>query len=159
MVKVASPRTSSRLPALPKSTGPDDWAGLEQPLLQAIEERLVGRFHERSLYHPARSGERRGGAPQRASSSNRGVRRCWIAGVDSYLTAATLAAYQNATGQASGATARMASIPAAARRRYYAACASEEPQLLCLGLGFGVEKATVESARACRRGRMASPRR
>ena len=26
-----------------------------------------------------------------------------------------------------------------------AACASEEPQLLCLGLGFGVEKATVES--------------
>lgn len=125
---------------------PGRLAGLEQPLLQAIEERLGYRFHERSCVIP------RGRVSAAVALLNarklieQGCSKVLIAGVDSYLTAATLAAYQE-RDRLLGSHCQDGFIPGegAAAVLVTAACASEEPQLLCLGLGFGVEKATVES--------------
>ncbi len=119
---------------------PGRLAGLEQPLLQAIEERLGYRFHERSCVIP------RGRVSAAVALLNarklieQGCSKVLIAGVDSYLTAATLAAYQE-RDRLLGSHCQDGFIPGegAAAVLVTAACASEEPQLLCLGLGFGVE--------------------
>ncbi|AMS12831.1 3-oxoacyl-ACP synthase [Pseudomonas chlororaphis] len=119
---------------------------LDESLLQAIEERLGQRFHERSCVIP------RGRVSAAVALINarrlieQGCSKVLIAGVDSYLTGATLAAYQERDRLLSSHCDN-GFIPGegAAAILVTAVRASEEPQLLCLGLGFGREKATVES--------------
>lgn len=121
--------------------------GLDMALLHAIERELGLAFH------PSSSVIARGRVSAAVALLNArklihqgGHRHVLIAGVDSFLSGPTLAAFearerlltsQNSNGfiPGEGAAAVVLGAPVA----------SEEPQLACLGLGFGMEPATVES--------------
>lgn len=121
--------------------------GLDIGLLHAIEQELGLRFH------PSSNVIARGRVSAAVALLNArtliyqgGHRHVLIAGVDSFLSGPTLAAFeererlltsQNSNGfiPGEGAAAVLLAAPTL----------SEEPQLACIGLGFGVEKATVEA--------------
>ncbi len=121
--------------------------GLDNGLLHAIEAELGLRFH------PSSNVIARGRVSAAVALLNArtliyqgGHHHVLIAGVDSFLNGPTLAAFearerlltsQNSNGfiPGEGAAAVVLAAP----------FASEEPQLACIGLGFGVEKATVEA--------------
>lgn len=121
--------------------------GLDISLLHDIERELDVRFHDSS--NVIARGRVSGAVAllnARKLIHEGGHRHVLIAGVDSFLAAPTLAAYeererlltsQNSNGfiPGEGAAAVMIGAPVA----------SEEPQLACIGLGFGIEKATVEA--------------
>ncbi|SEP71902.1 3-oxoacyl-[acyl-carrier-protein] synthase-1 [Azotobacter beijerinckii] len=132
---------------LAESERPGRLAGLDASLLHAIERALGLRFHPDSAVIPR---GRVSGAVAllnaRALIRRGAHRRVLIAGVDSLLCGPTLAAFEarerlltslNSNGfiPGEGAAAVLVGAPPA----------GEEPQLACLGLGFGVEPATVES--------------
>lgn len=121
--------------------------GLDMELLHAIEAELGLRFH------PSSNVLARGRVSAAVALLNArvlihqgGHRHVLIAGVDSFLGSATLSAFEererlltshNSNGfiPGEGAAAVIVSAPTA----------SETPQLVCIGLGFGVEKARVEA--------------
>ncbi|MWK58983.1 hypothetical protein GO594_23615 [Pseudomonas otitidis] len=120
---------------------------LDATLLGDIQRELGIRFHESSSVI-ARG--RVSGAVAllnaRKLIHSEGHRHVLVAGVDSFLNAPTLAAYEqrerlltseNSNGfiPGEGASAVIVAAPQL----------SEHPQLACVGLGFGIEKATVES--------------
>lgn len=125
---------------------PGRLAGLDASLLREIEGALALRFH------PASSIIARGRVSGAVALLNArrliedGRRQVLIAGVDSFLNVQTLNAYEARrrllTSQHSNGF-----IPGegAAAVLVAPAFASEQPQLLCVGLGFGVEKAHVEA--------------
>lgn len=141
------PEKTPLLLGVAESERPGRLDGLDSSLLHAIERELGLRFH------PSSNVIARGRVSAAVALLNArtliyqgGHRHVLIAGVDSFLSAATLAAFeererlltsQNSNGfiPGEGAAAVVVGAPVA----------SEEPQLACIGLGFGVEKATVEA--------------
>ncbi|MCO2146423.1 hypothetical protein FA396_25960 [Pseudomonas aeruginosa] len=125
---------------------PGRCAGLDESFLRDLEGELGRRFHPSSALI-ARG--RVGGAVALLNARKLiqgGCRQVLVAGVDSFVSGPTLAAYearerlltsQNSNGfiPGEGAAAVLVAAP----------LHEEAPQLLCIGLGFGVEKATVES--------------
>jgi len=126
---------------------PGRLAGLDSSLLQDIEQELGLRFHASSnVIARGRVSGAVGMLNARKLIYEGGHRHVLIAGGDSFLSAPTLAAFeerqrlltsQNSNGFIPG--------EAAAAVLLGAPSLSEEPQLACIGLGFGVEKATVEA--------------
>lgn len=126
---------------------PGRLADLEARIFQEIQEELGVRFHEKSgLLSHGRVGL--GIALQQARNLIYGgnISRVIIGGVDSLLVGPTLTAYEDQerllTSQNSNGF-----IPgeAAAAVILGPVLASDEPQLLCLGIGTGIEKATEQS--------------
>ncbi|SFW48366.1 3-oxoacyl-[acyl-carrier-protein] synthase-1 [Pseudomonas sp. NFACC09-4] len=141
------PQQTPLLLGLAEAERPGRLDGLDNSLLQAIEAELGLRFHPDSCII-ARG--RVSGAvallDARTLIYQGGHRYVLVAGVDSFLAAPTLDAFedrqrlltsQNSNGfiPGEGAAAVVLTPPVA----------STEPQLTCIGLGFGMEKATVEA--------------
>lgn len=126
--------------------------GLEDELFQRIVRELGVRFHPSSAIVPKGrvAGALAVGIARRLLHEER-VPLCLIAGTDSMLVAGTLAAYEdrdrlltskNSNGFIPGETA--AAVLVGLPRE------SKEPQLLCFGIGFGREEATVDSEKPLR---------
>jgi 3-oxoacyl-[acyl-carrier-protein] synthase-1 len=122
-------------------------AGLENDLFRAIVTELGWSFHSYSAVVPfGRIAGAVALARARELLYQGQVPLCLIAGVDSYLSGATLAAFeqrnrlltsQNSNGfiPGEGAAAILVGRPQT----------PNEPELLCLGIGTGKETATIES--------------
>ena len=129
-----------------ESQRPGRLVGLDGSLLVEIETALGRRFH------PASSVIARGRVSGAVALLNArkliagGHAHVLIAGVDSFLSAVPLAAYEeqqrllcslNSNGFIPG--------EAAAATLVGRPLASEDPQLTCVGLGFGMEQATIDA--------------
>ena len=142
-----APEKTPLLLGVAEAERPGRLDGLDISLLHDIEQELGIRFHDSS--NVIARGRVSGAVAllnARKLIYEGGHRHVLIAGVDSFLAAPTLAAYeererlltsQNSNGfiPGEGAAAVVIGAPVA----------SEEPQLACIGLGFGIEKATVEA--------------
>ncbi|WP_092199771.1 MULTISPECIES: beta-ketoacyl synthase N-terminal-like domain-containing protein [unclassified Pseudomonas] len=121
--------------------------GLDRRLLQDIEAELGLRFHpDSTVIARGRVSAAVALLNARTLIYQGGHRHVLVAGVDSFLCGPTLAAFEererlltseNSNGfiPGEGAAAVVLAAPVA----------SATPQLACIGLGFGVEKATVEA--------------
>lgn len=126
---------------------PGRLAGLDDQLFHDIEARLGVHFHPHSgVIARGRVAGALALAEARRLIYEERVPFCIIAGTDSFLVAATLASYekadrlltsQNSNGFIPGEAS--AAVLIGPPRR------SNEPELLCLGLGAGQEKATIDS--------------
>ncbi len=126
---------------------PGRLAGLDDQLFHEIEAELGVHFHSSSgVIARGRVAGAFALAEARRLIYEQRIPFCIIAGTDSYLVAATLDAYQKAdrllTSQNSNGfipgeagTAVLIGPPGNTR----------EPELLCIGLGVGQEKATIDS--------------
>jgi 3-oxoacyl-[acyl-carrier-protein] synthase I len=121
--------------------------GLDEKLFEEIQNELGARFHSLSTVI-ARG--RVGGAMAMSIASQliseRGSPLCLIAGVDSMLVPATLAAFEekdrlltskNSNGFIPGEAAAAVLVGPAEK--------PEDPKLLCFGIGSGQERATINS--------------
>ncbi|MGR3890053.1 beta-ketoacyl synthase N-terminal-like domain-containing protein [Pseudomonas sp. 1152_12] len=141
------PQATPLLLGVAEAERPGRLAGLDKGLLQAIEAELGLRFHPDSeIIAQGRVSAAVALLNARALIYQGGHRHVLVAGVDSFLNGATLAAFEarerlltseNSNGfiPGEGAAAVVLAAPVA----------SEEPQLVCIGLGFGQEQATVEA--------------
>lgn len=142
-----APEQTPLLLGLAEGERPGRLKDLDRTLLHAIEDELGLRFHPASsiIVH-GRVSAAVALLEARKLLYQGGHRHVLVAGVDSFLSAATLTAFeqrerlltsQNSNGfiPGEGAAAVVLAAPVA----------SEQPQLLCIGLGFGMEKATVEA--------------
>ena len=121
--------------------------GLDRALLQDIEAELGLHFHpDSNIIARGRVSAAVALLNARTLIYQGGHRHVLVVGVDSFLCGATLAAFEererlltseNSNGfiPGEGAAAVVLAAPVA----------SAIPQLACIGLGFGVEKATVEA--------------
>ncbi|MBA1380136.1 beta-ketoacyl synthase N-terminal-like domain-containing protein [Pseudomonas brassicacearum] len=121
--------------------------GLDMALLRDIEVELGLRFHPDSIVIPrGRVSAAVALRDARTLIYQGGHRHVLVAGVDSLLCGATLAAFEqrerlltseNSNGfiPGEGAAAVVLAAPVS----------EEKPQLTCIGLGFGMEQATVEA--------------
>ncbi len=141
------PASLPLLLGLAESERPGRLDGLDMSLLHDIEAELGVRFH------PASSVIVRGRVSAAVAMLNArklvhegGHARVLVAGVDSFLLPKTLSVYEererlltslNSNGfiPGEGAAAVLLGAP----------LAQEQPQLLCVGLGFGMELATIDS--------------
>lgn len=126
---------------------PGRLAGLDDQLFRDIETELGVHFHSSSgVIARGRVAGALALAEARILIYEQRIPFCIIAGTDSYLVAATLGAYQKAdrllTSQNSNGfipgeagTAILIGPPGKA----------QDPELLCIGLGVGQEKATIDS--------------
>ena len=124
--------------------------GLDDQLFQEVQTELGMRFHPRSgaIAKGRVAGAVALGAARELIHQER-VPFCLIAGVDTYLIAATLAAYeeksrlltsQNSNGFIPGEAAAAVLVSASPPPGV-----SASPDLVCLGIGKGHEKATIDS--------------
>lgn len=124
--------------------------GLDADLFAEIQKGLGVRFHHRSgvIAKDRVSGAVALGAA-RELIYNEKVPFCLVAGVDTYLIAATLAAYENnsrlLTSQNSNGF-----IPGEAAAAVLIGPPNATAHLACHGIGFGLEKATIESGEPLR---------
>ena len=138
--------TPDRIPLLlcvAEKERPGRLEGLDDELFAEIQSELGVRFHPRSQIIPR--GRVSGGvAMLEASKLIHGERvpYCIIAGADSYLIAATLAAYESKARLLTSENSN-GFIPGEAGAAVL--IGSQPSALMCLGIGSGVEKATVES--------------
>src|SRR4051812_1496385 len=121
--------------------------GLDDQLLQAIHAAFGTQFHPRYAVIP--KGRVAGAIAldlARNLIQDEGVPYCIIAGVDSYLTTTTLAAYEEKDRLLTSKTSN-GFIPgeAAAAVLVGPITNPNESQLHCLGIGHGIEKATMDS--------------
>jgi 3-oxoacyl-[acyl-carrier-protein] synthase-1 len=144
--------TPDRIPLLlcvAEKERPGRIEGLNEQLFSDVQTELGARFHHRS---GVISKGRVGGAMALAQACKliheEGIPLCIIAGVDSFLVAETLAAYegknrlltsQNSNGFIPGEAG------AAILVGPFVESSQPAPQLLCLGIGTGQEKATIDS--------------
>ncbi|MEN2394304.1 hypothetical protein [Pseudomonas halotolerans] len=141
------PHKTPLLLGVAEAERPGRLAGLDQGLLHAIEAELGLRFHpDSSIIARGRVSAAVALLNARTLIHQGGHRHVLIAGVDSFLEGATLAAFeererlftsQNSNGFIPGEGAAAVVIAAP--------FASDQPQLACIGLGFGMEPATVEA--------------
>ena len=139
-------RTIPLLLGVAEADRPGRLGGLDTSLIRDLENELGLRFNPSSTVI-ARGRVSAGVALLNARKLLQAEHaHVLIAGVDSFLSGPTLNAYeqrqrlltsQNSNGFIPG--------EAAAATLLGRPIASEEPQLVCVGLGFGVEKATIES--------------
>jgi 3-oxoacyl-[acyl-carrier-protein] synthase I len=125
--------------------------GLDDELFAEIQKELGVKFHPRSTVIPG--GRIAGGFALEVARDliqNENVALCIIAGVDTFLVGATLAAYEdkarlltsrNSNGfvPGEGGSAILVGLPRPN------GMLNNESELLCLGIGKGQEKATIES--------------
>lgn len=146
----ASPIPASSIPLLlcvSEKERPGRFGDIDSQLLKAVEAELATHFHHRS---GTIARGRIGGALAVGAASElihqEGVPFCIIAGVDSFLIAATVAAYeergrlltsQNSNGFIPGEAGGACLIGSVER--------SDQSSLLCCALGSGLESATIES--------------
>lgn len=126
---------------------PGRLAGLDDQLFHDIEAELGIHFHSSSgIIARGRVAGALALAEARRLIYEQRIPFCIIAGADSYLVAATLDAYQkadrlltsqNSNGFIPGEAGTAVLIGPPGR--------NNEPELLCLGLGVGQEKATINS--------------
>jgi len=144
------PREVPRIPLLlcvAERTRPARQEGLEQALFGAVEAELGVRFDQRSRTVAAgRVGAAVALGLARELIHGQGSRYCVIAGVDSYLLAGTLAAYE-ARDRLLTAQNSNGFIPGEAAAAVLVTAPKADPagELVCLGVGLGREAATVES--------------
>lgn len=120
--------------------------GLDQSLLRHVAQQIGIRLHPASTVI---ANGRVGGADAVCQAElliEQGARFCMVAGVDSFLVGATLAAFE-AKNRLLTSKNSDGFIPgeAAAAVLFGPAGKGTGDQLQCLGVGFGMEKATVES--------------
>jgi 3-oxoacyl-[acyl-carrier-protein] synthase-1 len=127
-------------------TRPGRLSGLEEELFGSVESELGIRFHAQSRVIPAgRVGVALAVGLARDLIHREGRRYCLVAGADSYLQTGTLDAYdtgsrilseRNSNGfvPGEGAAAVLLQAPS-----------SRGPELVCLGVGLGHERATLDS--------------
>jgi len=132
---------------LAEKTRPGRLDGLDQTLLAEIEAALDVRLHSRS--GTVEQGKVGGVIALKQAMrlfAEEGIRYCLIAGVDSFLVASTLAAYEEKNRLQTSKNSD-GFIPGEAGAAMLIGPTSEisETGLSCLGLGFGQERATVES--------------
>jgi len=126
---------------------PGRLAGLDDQLFHDIEAQLGAHFHQHSgVIARGRVAGALALAEARRLIYEEHVPFCIIAGADSFLVAATLASYekadrlltsQNSNGFIPGEAGAAVLIGPPGR--------SNDPELLCLGLGMGEERATIDS--------------
>ena len=121
--------------------------GLDDQLFSEIQTKLGVQFHHRSGV--IAKGRIAGAVAMGAARDliyNERVPFCLIAGVDTYLIAATLAAYEQKSRLLTSQNSN-GFIPgeAAAAILVGPANASPAPDLVCYGIGSGHEKATIDS--------------
>lgn len=126
---------------------PGRLAGLDDALFQEIQTELELDFHEQSSLIP--QGRVAGAVAlyqARKLIYEQGFKQVLIVGVDGFLSASTLMAYQererlltsqNSNGFIPGEAASVIVVGAPV--------ADDIPRLHCIGMGFAIEKATVES--------------
>ncbi|MEE1892525.1 hypothetical protein V0R51_06400 [Pseudomonas otitidis] len=141
------PQKTPLLLCVAEEERPGRLPNLDRSLLREIELELGLRFHEASSLIPR---GRVSGAVAllnaRKLVHEQGHRHVLVAGVDSFLNGATLSAFekrdrlltsQNSNGFIPGEGAAAVTMSAPVQ--------SEELQLACIALGFGVEPVTVEA--------------
>jgi 3-oxoacyl-[acyl-carrier-protein] synthase-1 len=143
----ARPETIPLLLCVAEKERPGRLEGLDDQLFLNVEAELGVRFHPRSgIIARGRVGGALALAEARRLIYKERVSLCIIAGVDSFLVAATLAGYQekdrlltskNSNGFIPGEAG--AAVLVGAPKRV------PGPELLCLGMGGGEERATVDS--------------
>ncbi len=119
--------------------------GLDDQLFQQIQNELGVRFHHRSgvIAKGRVAGAVAVGAARELIYKEK-VPFCVVAGVDTYLIAATLAAYE---GKARLLTSQNSNgfTPGEAAASILIGPRSEKAELVCYGIGTGQESATIES--------------
>jgi 3-oxoacyl-[acyl-carrier-protein] synthase I len=127
--------------------------GLDETLVRDVEERLETRFHPESGLI---AGGRLGGADaldQARRTIASGRRQCIVAGVDGFLLGPTLTDFEkrrrlltadNSDGFIPGEAAAAVAVGPPSDSP------AGSPELHCIGVGFGTERATVESAEPLR---------
>jgi 3-oxoacyl-[acyl-carrier-protein] synthase-1 len=120
--------------------------GLDDQLLQDVQAELGVRFHPRSgTIADGRVGGAIALGAARQFIYEQNIPLCLIAGVDSFLVAGTLAAYE---GKSRLLTSKNSNgfIPGEAGAAVLVGSpAAAASSLLCLGIGTGEEKATIDS--------------
>jgi 3-oxoacyl-[acyl-carrier-protein] synthase I len=147
--------TPSAIPLLlcvAERSRPGRLGGLETELVAEVEAELGASFHRRSMVIArGRVAGAVGVAMARRLVYEERIPFCLVAGVDSLLHAPTIAAYdagdrlltsKNSDGFIPGEAG--AAVLIGAPR------SSTEPELLCLGVGEGVERATIDSEQPLR---------
>lgn len=143
----ADPAKTPLLLCVAETERPGRLPGLNDELLEEVQTELGVRFHEQSGVIP--QGRVAGAVAlfhARKMIHEQGIRRVFVAGVDSFLVGPTLMGYeeqnrlltsQNSNGfiPGEGAAAVLIGAPVA----------DSIPRLHCIGMGFGIEKATVDS--------------
>jgi len=119
--------------------------GLDDQLFEQIQNELAVRFHPRSgVVAKGRVAGALALGAARELIYNEDVPFCIVAGVDSYLLASTLAAYEEKarllTSQNSNGF-----IPGEAAAAILVGPGIAKADLLCYGIGTGLEKSTIES--------------
>jgi 3-oxoacyl-[acyl-carrier-protein] synthase-1 len=139
------PETIPVLMCVAEEDRPGRLEGLGEPLFYQVCDLLGVRFDERSLVIAQ---GRVGGAVGLHHASRmiheQGFRHVIVAGVDSYLVAATLRAYDE-RGRLLTPDNSNGFIPGEAGAALLVGPPDAGKGLLCLGFGFAVEKATIES--------------
>jgi 3-oxoacyl-[acyl-carrier-protein] synthase-1 len=125
---------------------PGRLAGLDETFLQEVQARLGLKFHQRSALI---AGGRLGAVhalDQARKLIETGYPYCVVAGVDSFLIGQTLAAY-DAKGRLQTAANSDGFIPGEAGAAVLVGPASQAQgmQVACLGLGYGMEPAPLDS--------------
>jgi 3-oxoacyl-[acyl-carrier-protein] synthase-1 len=151
----ASPGSIPLLLCVAEEERPGRLQGLNDELFQLVEKELGIQFHPASGTIPR--GHTAGALAMieaRRLIYEEGVRYCIIAGVDSFLVAATLAAYQesnrlltsnNSNGFIPGEAGCAVLVGAPQQGGH-----NGQKNLLCLGIGSGHEPATLESEQPLR---------
>ncbi|NGZ03403.1 MAG: 3-oxoacyl-ACP synthase [Nitrospira sp. WS238] len=132
---------------LAERTRPGRLDGLDATMLGEIEAALGVRFHPRS--GTVEQGKVGGLVAMKEAGrlfTDEGISLCLIAGVDSFLVASALAAYEESNRLQTSKNSD-GFIPGEAGAAVLVSHGSKPniPTLSCLGIGFGQEPATVES--------------
>lgn len=127
---------------------PGRFDGLDGELINRIQSELGVRFHEKSAAIPQgkAGGIRAIDMASRLFQEER-LRYCLIAGVDTFLTAATLSAYEEENRLLTSKNSN-GFIPGEAGAAVLLGSpysASDKSGLTCQGIGFGNEQATINS--------------
>lgn len=141
------PASTPLILGVAEPTRPGRIDGLDDALMPEVEAELGVRFHRSStVIAGGRVSAVQGLGRARDQLTAREVDKVIVAGVDGLLTASALAALeardrlltsQNSDGFIPGEAAAAAVVELARP--------SQDPQLLCVGLGFGTEPASVEA--------------
>jgi 3-oxoacyl-[acyl-carrier-protein] synthase-1 len=147
LVRDANPERIPLLLCVAEKERPGRLAGLDEQLLFEVQAALGARFHPASaVIAQGRVGGAVAVEQARRLIHEQGLPLCLVAGVDSFLVGATLAAYEkhnrlltskNSDGFIPGEAGTAVLLGSTS--------AGGGPQLRCLGIGFGKEPATIAS--------------